>query len=130
MKRQILLCIVLVYFSSCAESQIGVNDVMNYPWIPKQANGKDGSFETLYFYNDSSFLKITSTQVLTEKDSISFMSEPGFILYSGKYNVLKGTNEIALRYRLLHRTFRLTGKNCQAIILMKEYYFIHPVKTK
>jgi len=110
MKHQILLCLLFIYFSSCATSQTTISDVRGYPWIPQKQNWKEGSFETLYFYNDSSFVKIASTQVLTDKDSISFMSEPGFILYSGKYNIVKGTNEILLQYRLLYRTFKLTGE--------------------
>lgn len=111
MKQQILLSLVLIYFSACVKSQTSVNETMKYPYIPEKINWQEGSFETFYFYNDSSFVKIASTQTLTDKDSISFMSEPGFILYSGNYSITKEKNEILLYYRLLYRTFKLTSEN-------------------
>ncbi len=121
--RKILLFVVLVYFSSCVKSQTGLNDIMKYPWIPKKVNWQEGSFETYYFYSDSSFVKIASTQRQADKDSISFMSEPGFILYSGKYNISKAKNEILLQYRLLYRTFKRTGEKLPSDYMIEKILF-------
>jgi hypothetical protein len=123
MKRQVLLCLVLVYFSACVKSQTSVKEIMKYPWIPKKVNWREGSFETFYFYIDSNFVKIASTQTLTDNDSISFMSEPGFILYSGKYSIAKGKNEILLDYRLLYRTFKLTDENLPSDYMSEKILF-------
>ncbi len=110
MKCQILLYIVLICFASNAKSQIDLNDIRNYPWIPKKVDWRDGSFEALFFYNDTSFIKVAATFALTIRDSIRFMSEAGFILYSGNYKVIQETNEIVLKYRLLYRIVRITGE--------------------
>jgi len=109
MKSLLVLSFLSFSFSSCVHSQASLN-IQSQPWIPRKVNWNEGSFETLYFYNDSCFIKIASTQVLTEKDSVNFMSEPGFILYSGKYSILKSGSEILLSYRLLYRAFKLTGE--------------------
>ena len=107
MKSQILLLFILMYLAGCAKSQISKEELVDYPWIPNKVNWNEGSFETLYFYNDSNFVKIGSTQVLSN-DSITFLSEPGFILYNGTYTIEK--NDILLTYRIVYRTFTRVGE--------------------
>ncbi len=123
MKFQILLFVVFVWFSPNAKSQIDINGLKNSPWIPKKVNWKDGSFETFIFYNDSNFVRISASHALTRKDSIRFMIEAGFILYSGHYKVIKGTNEIALRYRLLYRIIRITGEKLPSDYIDQTIFF-------
>ena len=109
MKIQTVLCFLCGVYFNLSHAQFVKIDLKGHPWIPKKINWKEGSFETYYFYNDSCFVKITSTQSKIKNDSIIFMREPGYILHKGKYSINKENSLISLSYQLFYRTFKLTG---------------------
>jgi hypothetical protein len=114
MKSRFVLILIALCFFSCSNPQENIVTLKGL-WIPKSINWEEGSFEIFYVYNDTCFAKVASTQVLLENDSISFMSEPGFILSDGK---LKSNKKyVAISYRILYRFIKIKGEKIPSNII-------------
>jgi hypothetical protein len=77
-----------VQFISRSNSRKNTYD-LNGKWVPDSIDWKNASFESLLIYDDTSFVRIASTNMLLKNDSIQLMTEPGFVLSSG---TMKGAN--------------------------------------
>ncbi len=64
---------------------------------------KYANFKTIYFYSDSNYILLSSTQSPTEDDSIHFESEPGCLLAKGKYEK-KMDNTVILNQEIVFKT--------------------------
>jgi hypothetical protein len=80
---------------------------LNGIWIPVKINWEQGSFYTIYIYNDSSFIRVASTQAKVKKDSMEFMTESGFNVESGNIKLPEKNGHFEAVYRMLHRTIRV-----------------------
>jgi hypothetical protein len=114
MKHRYVLILLALGFFSCSNPQENIVN-LNGIWIPKSIDWEEGSFEIFYVYNDTCFAKIASTQVLVESDSISFMSEPGFILSDGKLK--SNEKNVAISYRILYRFINIEGEKIPSNII-------------
>jgi hypothetical protein len=124
MRYTYILALFLGFFS-CSNSSKEIND-LNGVWIPKIIDWKDGSFETLYIYDDTSFVKLGSTNFLSKKDSIEFMIESGFNLSAGTLGISK--NEfVRLSYRIWYRNIKIVGEKLPSSI-MNDSIAVHHVK--
>ncbi|MFN8349575.1 MAG: hypothetical protein U0X91_31535 [Spirosomataceae bacterium] len=103
MKYKIILFFLLQI--SCENSNENYNGI----WIPETINWKEGNFETIYIENDTSFVKISSTNLLLRSDSIQFMTEPGFILSAG--SIIKTDNKfLEAKYNIWYKFINLQGE--------------------
>jgi hypothetical protein len=142
MKKILYFLFVSFAIASNSNGQFKVSDLSSSSWIPSNIkwdskNYFQASFETFYFYNDSEFVKIASTQSLAKKDSINFRAEPGFILYQGTFSFSKDGKGVTLKYRRLYRTFEVSGEKLpseyifeKALLLTKEKKKIISIKDK
>jgi|GEM_PF-5600482 len=100
-----VLC--MLCFLACMGQEKTVNRLNGF-WIPESIDWKEGSFETFCFL-DSGFMKIASSQVRVAKDSISYFSEPGFIVNAGSFQTHE--NYITISHRVLYRFIGIVGEN-------------------
>jgi hypothetical protein len=105
MKKITFVFILLSLIACKPESSYKSN--INGIWVPQMINWKDGSFNTFYFYNDTSFIMLSSTQKQI-KDSIYFQVEPGFILKQGSVISLD-SSKAEINSRVLYRFITLPG---------------------
>lgn len=135
MKQKIYLLIIFVAIAFYCKAQLNTSDLIKYPWIPLKLkwdskNYYQSSFETIYFYSDSEFIKIASTQSLAKKDSINFRAEPGFILYKGNFLISKNKTEISLKYRRVYRTFEVSGEKLPSDYILEKIMLLPRGKNK
>lgn len=96
-----------IFLTCCTIERQKENNIYGI-WVPEDINWSDGSFETFYFFNDTSYIILTSTQKIIQ-DSIYFETEPGLILNSGTMYV-NNNKTIELKGRILYRFINLSGE--------------------
>ncbi len=96
----------IILLSGCTD--IDKSQKIEGIWIPEKVNWHDGSFHTFYFYNDTSFVLLASTQKMIN-DSIYFQAEPGFRVNEGRIIVRKD-NEVTIAYKVLYAFIRMIGE--------------------
>jgi hypothetical protein len=82
---RVLIFFLLIALFSCTDNNQNPERVQGV-WIPETIDWDDGSFKFL-FIRDTAFTQISSTQSKDDKDSIYFMTEPGYNLSAGTIHV-------------------------------------------
>ena len=102
MKKAIFILTILSLIS-CSSRISNISGI----WIPQSVDWDDGTFETFYFYNDTSLIILSSTQGYFN-DSIFFQAEPGFALSEGKI-ISSKRDFIEIESRVIYRFFTPPG---------------------
>ncbi len=97
------LIIGAIFVSCNTKQQLRLKGI----WIPEEVNWEDGSFETFYFYNDSDFILLSSTQKSINA-SIYFQAEPGFRLSDGRFEDIESKGLIT--FTTLYTFIKLPGE--------------------
>jgi hypothetical protein len=94
---------------------------LNGIWTQKNINWIDGSFHTIYIYNETEFIRIASTQNRNKNGTINFRVEPGIIIdYGHIQKFSKGNLNPIMKYRLVERTFKLSNEKVPSAIKSSE----------
>ncbi|MDB5145238.1 MAG: hypothetical protein JWQ66_3951 [Mucilaginibacter sp.] len=101
--KYIALLTMILFVVSCDRN---IKKDLNGIWIPEKIDWKQGNFETIYIYNDTSFVKIASTNALLKNDSIAFSTDEGFIFSSGNVKNLNG-EQVKLSYRIWYKFIKM-----------------------
>ena len=112
--KRITFVFILLSFIACKPESSYKSDI-NGIWVPQMINWEDGSFNTFYFYNDTSFIMLSSTQK-NINDSIFFQAEPGFILKQGVLMNLDG-NKSDISSHVLYRFITLPGDTTPSALI-------------
>jgi hypothetical protein len=97
------VCLIVISCNTTSKNNLKIEGF----WIPETVNWEDGSFNTFYFYNDTAFLLLSSTQKLIN-DSIYFQSESGFVLKQGSFKI-RSKISAEIRFRTLYRLIHIEG---------------------
>ena len=120
----VLLCTVLTSFKKNQPSEI------NGIWIPKNINWKEGSFNTIYVYNDTNFIIVASSQNKNKNGTINFMSEQGLVI-SYRHIGKCGTDySYPITYRLLHRSVTLSDEKLPSDFIKSFFLLRNKSKSK
>ena len=119
MRDKIVLGLLALFFS-CSNSSKNSNSLKNTPnlngtWIPDSTNRTNASFESILIYDDTSFIKIASTNTFLKNDTIQLMTEPGFVLSSGIIKDLN--NSKAISYRTWYRHIKIEGEKIPSDVI-------------
>jgi hypothetical protein len=124
--KKIAFVFMLLSFMACKpESSYNCN--INGIWIPQMINWEDGSFNTFYFYNDTSFIMLSSTQKQI-KDSIFFQVEPGFVLKQGTFISLNSI-KAEIKSHVLYRFITLPGDTTPSTLLKESLTLVKEGKN-
>ena len=108
--KMLLIALMLTNAATASFGQAhSLRDLQGY-WIPAQINWKTGDFSTLYFYNDTSFIRVTTTQSKNKNGTINCMTDNGFTLEYGKCKWSRDERIVTVDLRLLHRGISLSGE--------------------
>ena len=108
--KRITIIIIAVIAVSCRNTPVNLNGI----WIPEKINWQEGSFHTIYIYNDTNFIRFASTQ--TKNDSIEFMTGEGFVLEYGHLQ-RDSDKEVPVSFNVLHRSVRIVGEELPGILV-------------
>lgn len=114
MKNIIVLGLFIILIS--CSNRFKSKDNLNGLWIPDSVNWKNASFESILIFDDTSFVKIASTNILLKNDTLQLMTEPGFVLSSG---IIKDLNHNmkTISYRTLYRYIQIEGEKIPSEII-------------
>jgi hypothetical protein len=101
--KYIALLTIILLVISCDRN---IKKDLNGIWIPEKVDWKKGDFATIYVYNDTSFVKIASTNALLKNDSIAFSTDEGFVFSSGNVKNLNGA-QVKLSYRIWYKFIKM-----------------------
>jgi hypothetical protein len=112
--KKIAFVFIFILFTACKTEHSNKPSLIGV-WIPQIINWKDGNFNTLYFYNDTSLLILSSTQKYLN-DSIFFQAEPGFVLKYGTV-ISSDSSKAEINSQVLYRFITLPGDNTPSAIV-------------
>jgi hypothetical protein len=118
--KGISIIFIFLLFASCNTGESFLSSI-NGIWIPNEINWVDGNFNTIYFYHDTSFIIISSTQK-NICDSIYFQAEPGFNIRQGKI-IEFDLHRAETLSQTLYRYFTLPGDSTPSCLIRTTLLF-------
>lgn len=77
-------------------------------YLATSLKAKQGPFQVLYFYNDSTFVALRSSGLLHQGDSLVLYPELGYTLFRGRMRAK--TSGYCCSYSVISRTIQLVGQ--------------------